>query len=440
MAHLTALILLCCLPNGQERPAPVADSIQLEVSRKNPYVGEQVEFTLTIRTAASRKPLEMRIPWLTPQETWALRWQFWLMQFTQPNVKGLPIRFHDVVVYAAPVKAGEYQLQWKLVMAAPVQDDGDTRSLSPIQVGAMQSNALTLQLQRPPLQASSATTWNLGVGMFRVSTSWSGADVVLGEETTLIVKVEGTGALESISPPPLRTMPGWENDRFLLEAGGVQWKDSSRWFTYRVRPRQLRVSMPPLMVSYFDPRRETTVTQQVAIPPLRILAGREAAVALPGSSVSDAVRHLPDFRRESLHQHTSAPWSKWGYWSLLAPAAWGIWIVLKQAVRLLAPDWLESLRWKVAARQARRAVAQSTVNAPALRQILADYFSMGLERPVSSDWDSLSNLALLSPSAQQFRPILEQLRFCEFGPASEENIKVLAQQTSQLFQQHQEHA
>ncbi len=423
--QLVCLLLLFI----EMQPAP--EAVVLSTSRTNPYVGEVIEFKLTIRTSASSTPLELVIPGLSPQEQWRFMMNTWFKKPAKQPLNTLPLRFHNSILYALPVKPGEYQLSWKLQIQATQDEQNPTRRIGPVQVGSMKSNALVLDIQQPPVQAPTSSAWHLGVGNYRVTASWQPAEVALGEETTLLLTLEGNGALESIAPPPLRTLPGWESDRFLLEQLPSSWLNGRRVFSYRVRPRQLKATVPPLFISFFDPERGTTVTQPVALPVLRILAAGSATTASPGSTIADAWSHLPSFRRTSIEQHQSFRWTYWLGWLLWVPLVWAGIVLIKMALERLAPRWLEQLRWRSAARQAQIALKQETLSPVDVRHILARYLSTGLDRTLPADWESLHTQAWQAP--RSLEPLLEQLRLMEFGPGDEQAVKTFQQLLQQLF-------
>lgn len=411
------------------QPAP--EAVVLSTSRTNPYPGEAIELKLTIRTSTSNLPLELVIPGLSPQEEWRFLMNAWLHKPAKQPLNSLPLRFHNSMLYALPVKPGEYQLSWKLQIRAPLDEQNPILRIGPAQVGLMKSNALVLDVQQPPVQPPITSAWNLGVGNYRVTASWQPAEVVLGEETTLLLTLEGNGALESIASPPLRTLPGWESDRFLLEQLPSSWLNGRRVFSYRVRPRQLKAIVPPLFISYFDPERGTAVTQPVALPPLRILAVGAATSLSPGSTIADAWSHLPAFRRNSIEQHQLFRWTYWLGWLLWVPLVWAGIVLLRIALERLAPHWLEQLRWQSAARQAQISLKQDALSPVDVRHILARYLSTGLDRTLPSDWESLHSHARQAP--RLLGPLLEQLRLMEFGPVDEQAVKTFHQLSEQLF-------
>ena len=424
------LLFLMWLVSGAQQ---VPQTVVLSTSRTNPYVGDVIELKLSIRTPTSSTPLELVIPGLSPQEQWRFMMNAWLHKPAKQPPNTLPLRFHNITLYAQAVKQGEYQLQWKLLIRPPQDEQNPTRRLGPVQVGSMKSNALVLEVQQLPLQPPTNSAWHLGIGNYRVTAGWQPAEVVLGEETTLNLTLEGNGALESISPPSLRTLPGWESDRFLLEPLPASWHNGRRLFSYRVRPRQLKATVPPLFISFFDPERGITITQPVALPPLSILAAGSATNASPGSTIADAWRHLPAFRRTNIEQHYSYPWANWLNWLLWAPLGWAGFILLRMTAERLAPHWLEQLRWQAAARQAQIALKRESLSPVDVRLILARYLSTGLDRTLPTDWESLHSIAWQAP--RQLQPLLEQLRLMEFGPHDEQAARTFHQLSQQLFTQ-----
>lgn len=441
MQRVPIALMIVCLWGDTPAVADAftkADEVQLSVSKSNPYVGEQIEFKLLIRTATSKTPLALTIPWITTGEAWQLQFDQWLNGFHKKESPLLALRFFDGMIFATQVKPGEYQLTWKMVVQSPGDEEGWSRTLPAIQVGTLRSNSVTLNIQPTAVRSPTSTLWDLGTGTFRVTTRWAEASVVLGEEATLILTVEGDGPLERVSPPPLHTLPGWEGDRFLLEAMPAQWKHSQRLFLYRVRPRQLRAALPPIMIRYFDPQRGSTITQQVNLPLLKVLAARQSSASLTGSTVADAFKHLPGFRRDALEQHPTNSWTKGTWWMAVIPAAWGIILLTKQALQSLAPTWLEQRRWRRADRLTRHALDHGAVSPVELRHILADYVSVGMDETTSADWETLNMMASLTPRKQLLGPLLEEMQWSEYGPTPAESFAQVRQSVKAVFQQSQE--
>jgi hypothetical protein len=421
------LSFLLLFMNPQQGP----ETVVLSTSRTRPYVSEVIELKLTIRTLASTLPLELVIPDLSPQETWRFMMNAWLHKPAKQPLGTLPLLFRRSIFYVQPVKQGEYQLSWKMLIRPPLDDQNPILRIGPAQVGLMKSNALVLEVQQPPLQAPTTSTWHLGVGNYRVTASWQPAEVVLGEETTLNLALEGNGALESVAPPPLRTLPGWESDHFLLEQRPAIWLNGRRVYSYQVRPRQLKATVPALFISFFDPERGSTVTQPVALPSLRILAASVSTNASPDSTMADARNHLPEFRRTSIEQHQPSQWAHWLEWLLWVPLACAGIVLIRMVLERLVPHWLEQLRWRLAARQAEAALRQEALSPVDVRHILATYLSTGLDRTLTSDWESLHSQAWQAP--RPLEPLLEQLRLMEFGPDDENATKTFHQLSRQLF-------
>lgn len=430
MQLLGILLLLVSL---QPAVQPPSGSVVLSSSRTNPYVGEVIELKLTISSPSSSTPLNLVVPGLTPDESWQFLFESWLHQRSSPPANALPLKWHGRVLYAPLVRPGEYQLRWKILVTAPRDDENSTRRIGPAQVGTITSNSLTLEIQRPPLQSPSFNTWDLGIGNYRVTAQWLPTEVVLGDESLLSITIEGSGAKKNIPPPPLRTLPGWESDRFLLEALPAGWKNGHRLFRYLVRPRQLRATVPPLFIRFFDPERGATVTQTFNLPPLSILAARGSRNVAPGSSIADAMSHLPEFRRKDIDQHVPDRWSSWLSFLLWIPVAWSCVVVAGLALERFAPAWLQDRRWEQAERLARTRLKQSALYpANEVRTILASYLSQGLARPIDENWESLAFHAPLAPRSIQ--PILTQLQQLAFGPKDEQAVSQLHSAVKEVFQ------
>lgn len=308
----------------------------------NPFAGELIYITLDISPVANQPAQSLRIPWWKNTSLWQESEADWLRRYQTSKTNTLPLQFGGQTLYAPQTRPGVYQLRWTLLVPEPNEDQPLT--LGPVILGTSRSNNIMLEVRRPPPMLAASGTWNLGLGTYQVKAHWMPDTVPLGSEATLSLEVSGSGMLASIAPPVLSTMPGWEASKVLLESAGSTLTASSRTFRFRVRPRRLQLSLPPISMSYFDPVREVMVSERVTIPELKVTGAADLKM-MPGHTVLDARRHLADAQDSDLmiQEHVRLP----GWMTLVVsilpwiPLSWAAFLVGHLALQRLAPDWLE---------------------------------------------------------------------------------------------------
>ena len=169
------------------------------------------------------------------------------------------------------------------------------------------------------------------VGELDIATTVDRASVAANDAVTFRVDVTGTGNLRSLAPPEItfpdefEVFPPETSDRITPGGGSIQ---GTRTFEYVLIPRAPgSVTVPPVEVSYFDPRSRTYGTARSQPVEITVtgdaMALRAEAGAVPSAvePIREEIRFIhigaPDFRRTGVPLHSTA-----GFWIvLLLPVA-----------------------------------------------------------------------------------------------------------------------
>jgi len=187
------------------------------------------------------------------------------------------------------------------------------------------SQRLSVQVQALPTGAPSS--FEGAVGTFSMNVRMDADSVAVGESVSLIVQVQGTGNLATLSPPQLNPPsaveayePTVETD---IERNERQIR-GTKTFTYTLVPRAGgRHTLPPVTFSYFDPETGRYETLRAGTPPLQVsgTAARETAGrtgdGLPVGDVTDLMAaDEVDWVRPDRRPLYRQPWT---YLALLLP-------------------------------------------------------------------------------------------------------------------------
>ncbi len=352
MPLIGAAVLVVGLSATAPTPAP-EPKLVLRASTERPYVGQEVTLWLDIdvreaaRSEAENMAPGLDIPWLVPGFgfTWLLSPDQWACgQAKRRDGFRLALKDPPATIRAEPVRDSRktapgihrYRLSWKLVIGEPDQLTGGKINFAPIQLTLGQakvaSNSLLLQVRKLPLPPSDASPLNLGVGPFAMTASLDPAKVMLGEETTLTLRVSGPANLTQLTRPKLTLLPGFDRPfNFFAENGTETWEadDTARYFRYQVRPRHEAFdALPPITYTYFDPADEKYHTRTIEALPLQVLLPKPKSGGLypPGS--------VPE-RLKLTEVGASRQVTSLGPWTVLMlllvpPAVWGLtWLTMR---------------------------------------------------------------------------------------------------------------
>lgn len=132
------------------------------------------------------------------------------------------------------------------------------------------------------------------VGKFRFTSEISPREAKVGDPMTLTLSLTGVGTLDRTLAPDLNQLGAIES-RFKVYDATEETEDSTRRFTYSVRPKHADVTeLPAVPISYFDVDDEKFVTIESDAIPIKIeeanrLSNADIAMATPQRSSGNSV-------------------------------------------------------------------------------------------------------------------------------------------------------
>lgn len=294
-------------------PQTEGPKLTLQASTAQPFIGQvvRVDLRITYPGPLPTQPLPLRIPWLSREQIgfkWLLPPQEWVAQNSRFPPTALPLVLGSERIGA--VRDGNtntYLLTWHVLMKEPDQLQPNGLPFGPVSLRDVQgkevvSNALLLVTRALPIGRDRRGTLWLGVGNFHVEARLEPREIRLGEETLLMLRVKGDGALAAIPAPSLSSLPGWKSAAFHVDPAPDVWEEDKRvrCFCYRIQPRGARreLQLPPIQYSSFDPANGVYVTGSSPMPLLRVRNPQEAGSSTlptptPASSLPERLRFFP---------------------------------------------------------------------------------------------------------------------------------------------------
>lgn len=214
----------------------------------------------------------------------------------------------------SPLRAGEATIGPAKVRLTYVDIyfDGGTRR---IQLEAnLQVPEFKLQAQALPDGAPEG--FNGAVGQFELSTRIPKTDVVEGEPISLDVIVRGSGNLDQLSSPKLIDPSGWRVYDATAKQRGEERRElrGEVVFSQFIRPLEMKTSVGPFGMVYFDPADEaykTVSTEPVAIAMTPAVARAALQTTAPPQALPIPVERMTDIlgmiRTDSLLAPKSRP-------------------------------------------------------------------------------------------------------------------------------------
>ena len=194
-----------------------------------------------------------------------------------------------------------------------------------------------LSLQIAPLPADAPPAFSGAVGDWNMTASASKTDVEVGEPLHIEVMIEGTGNVATLSAPaftPPGAFEGYDpNIETAINRSGRRIR-GRKTFEYVVIPRANGLfEMPPIPFAWYDPDAERYVTQEAALPAIRVTGSAEALAAgataegFPIDDIADILTTPDDWRPvEAAPLHRRA----WPYGALLAPPGFLLFLYVRR--------------------------------------------------------------------------------------------------------------
>ncbi|MCP3961454.1 MAG: hypothetical protein GY719_26720 [bacterium] len=255
----------------RQDPRPVTPPkifLRAEADPKDPYVGEQVLYTLYLYTQADVRSVN-------PEELPDFK-GFWARVVPQPDQLEPKMVYMDgerigkvVLLQRAlfPRRGGRIEVEpVSARLAAMMPDSGPFGSLLPrTREIVRMSNPLSLDVR--PLPAAPAG-FRGAVGRLQLAAELSPREIEVGEAATLTLTLEGRGHLQGLAAPLLPELPGikvfppQQQSNESVEQRSVSGQRT--WSFVLVPERAGHWQLPPIDVPFFDPRREKFLAARTA--------------------------------------------------------------------------------------------------------------------------------------------------------------------------------
>ncbi len=401
----------------RSRPAePPKVYLRAEIEPADPYVGEQVLYTLYLFT-------QVDVRSVNPQQLPDFK-GFWSRVVPQPDQLRPKMTYRDgdrigkvVLLQRAlfPRRGGSFEIEpVEARLAALMPDDSPFGSLLPRTRDVVRSsNPVTVEVRElPPPPAG----FQGAVGQLQLSAELTPSEIEVGEAATLSLTLEGRGHFQGLPPPLLPELPGVEvfpPQQQSTEA--VKSKNVSgerTWSFVLVPERPGRWRLPPIEVPYFDPRQELYQTASTTTPELAV-SGSSSLARKDGQTIE-----LHPIRTAALPALRGGGWH--AAWPWLFALPWG----LAAAVVLIRrrsgsghraerKRLLERLGGALGERQPRRAAAEIE---EAWREFLHDRWDLPQGSP-STRWGALlADRGARKSAADELVKLADDLHYLRYAP------------------------
>ena len=199
------------------------------------------------------------------------------------------------------------------------------------------SESLTLDIA--PLPAGAPAAFSGAVGDWNVTASVSKTDVEVGEPLHILVTIEGTGNVATLSDPAFTPPGAFEqyepNVETAIDRSGQRIR-GHKTFEYVVIPRANgSFEMPPIPFAWYDPDNERYVTQEATLPVIRVTGSAEALAAgatVEGFPIDDIADVLTTHDGTGWRPVEETPLHRraWPYGALLLPAGFLLFLYVRQ--------------------------------------------------------------------------------------------------------------
>jgi hypothetical protein len=244
--------------------------LRAEISPRNPYVGQQVIYTLNLYAQVSVRSVN-------PEELPDFK-GFWAQVIPQPpQLRPKRITYEGetfgrvVLLERAlfPRRSGRQEIEAVSAhMMARIPDSGPYGSPVPRSREIIRaSNPVTLDVREPPEPPAG---YNGAVGQLRLSAELEPRQLEVGEAATLTLHLEGKGHLQGIAAPAVPELAGIEvfepQQQSNNELKGKRVYGSRTWSYVLMPEHSGEWTLPPIEMAFFDPdARKYRVTATEAL-------------------------------------------------------------------------------------------------------------------------------------------------------------------------------
>ena len=160
-------------------------------------------------------------------------------------------------------------------------------------------NVPTLAFTVAPLPEGAPEGFDNAVGQFTIRTSIKETEVTEGEPLALDVIVSGSGNLDNLRSPMMIDPTGWKVYGATPNQRGEERRELSGMvvFSQFVRPLEMKTSIPPFRLVFFDPdteKYETVLTDIIPLTMSPAIAGGPTQISGPPPSLAVPVERMSD--------------------------------------------------------------------------------------------------------------------------------------------------
>jgi len=283
---------------GGVRSAPQADTkdaffIAVEANKKRVYVGEQIVASWYLYTRGgiqaydALKYPELKGFWKEDLEI-ATR-----LSFQSEIVNGVPYNKALLVSYALfPISAGKKTIDQYKAKATVVDLSSGMSVFGIGQAFSYVKASKEIPIDVIPLPAEGRpASFSGAVGTFNITGSVSTTQAKVNQPFSLKIRFQGEGNVKAIELPPLDLPQNLEVYETKKEAQFQKSGEGFKEFEVLLIPRsQGTITVPPVSVSYFDPKTAKYVTRQTPEFQIKVAAGDGS---LAGGNVPMAQNDAP---------------------------------------------------------------------------------------------------------------------------------------------------
>jgi len=445
-------------PNGRGRlPDPFAGSpfgmrpraraaeakpelfLRAEATPREPFVGQQVLYTLYLFTQAD-------VGAINPEKVPGFE-GFWVEDVPQPEklqpemVQIQGKRYGRVVLLRKalfPRSPGRFELEpVRARLVASMPEYSWLGSVIDRRREVFRtSNAVTIDVRPLPTSGEAPAGYRGAVGKLRLTTELEPTEVRLGEAATLTVTLEGQGNIQGVLEPELpvlegvRAFPPEQSSRTRLS--GTQVHGEKTWRYVLVPDRAGAWEVPPLAIDYFDPYEAEFRKAEAKPARLTALAPLEPIASVGAQETPTPVVLAESGETEAANSWLSDPRVVAGGTALALAA------LLLPAMRLLR-NRSQSHKRLCARLRAASTIGHGRRAAAALEQAWREFLVDRFEIPAQSEareWPQLLRSAGSKPAGvAEFDSLIEDLEYLHSAPelsASESLIAELVARSLKL--------
>jgi hypothetical protein len=277
-------------PSGPQ-PAGGRNFLRVVPSKTKAYVGEQIttEWSLHV-TERPDKYLTV----LEPRTD-----GFWVEELIDPNQRAgllLSPHIHEGKTYqvATLMRKALFPLRPGRLTITPLEAEIQRVDFfgATLRTERIKTEPVAIEVQPLPTAGQPPHFDSAAVGRFALFAEVDRDHVAVGEAVTLKLRITGQGNLRKLAVPPLPRLSGWKTydpkvsvklDPVDPTAGGQI--GGSKLVEYLLLPERPGVTtIPPFVLSFFDPERATYLTERSAPVRVEVSADGSSAAARPGSA------------------------------------------------------------------------------------------------------------------------------------------------------------